>query len=274
MKKLLLFLLIGTLFFEVSCADSQNASKKETRVKIETQYGDIIVKLYNQTPKHRDNFIKLAKDGFYDGLLFHRVINHFMIQGGDPDSRNAKPGQRLGGGDPGYTLPAEIDSSLFHKRGVLAAARRGGPSNPEKRSSGSQFYIVQGTVFTEGALDTLEMKINMGKQRKVMQKYFAKDQNELNRLRQESNQDEFNVRVAQIRDSAAEEISHMKPYKISPERREVYTTIGGYPSLDNEYTIFGEVVEGLDVLDKIAAVKTDQNDRPVDNIKMKVKVLD
>lgn len=274
MKQMILFLLIGTLFLQVSCSNSQNASKKETRVKIETQYGDIIVKLYNQTPKHRDNFIKLAKEGFYDGLLFHRVINHFMIQGGDPDSKNAQPGQRLGGGDPGYTIPAEIDSSLFHKRGVLAAARRGGPSNPEKRSSGSQFYIVQGTVFTEGALDTLEMKMNKRKQQEVMQKYFAASQNELNQLRQEGKQDEFNIKVAEIREKASDEVSHLKPYKISPERRKVYTTIGGYPSLDNEYTIFGEVVEGLDVLDKIAAVKTDQYDRPVDDIKMKVKVLD
>lgn len=274
MKQMILFLLIGTLFLQVSCSNSQNASKKETRVKIETKYGDIIVKLYNQTPKHRDNFIKLAKEGFYDGLLFHRVINHFMIQGGDPDSKNAQPGQRLGGGDPGYTLPAEIDSSLFHKRGVLAAARRGGPSNPEKRSSGSQFYIVQGTVFTEGALDTLEMKINMRKQQEVMQKYFAEAQTEINQLRKEGKQDEFNIKVAEIREKATEAISHMKPYKISPERRKVYTTIGGYPSLDNEYTIFGEVVEGLDVLDKIAVVKTDQYDRPVDDIKMKVKVLD
>ena len=274
MKKLLMFLFIGTLFLQVSCADSHNKSKKETLVKIETDYGDMVVKLYNQTPVHRDNFIKLAKEGFYDGLLFHRVIKNFMIQGGDPDSKNAQPGQRLGGSDPGYTLPAEIDSSLFHKKGVLAAARKGGPSNPEKRSSGSQFYIVQGTIYSEGALDTLEIKMDTRRKQEVMQKYFASAQNELNQLRQSGKQDEFNIRIAEIREKANEEISKLPPIKISSERRKAYTTIGGYPSLDNEYTIFGEVVEGLDVLDKIASVETDKYNRPVKDIKMKVTLLD
>ena len=274
MKQLLLLLLAGTFLIQVSCVNPQENTHKETLVKIETSYGDLTVKLYNQTPVHRDNFIKLASEGFYDGLLFHRVINNFMIQGGDPDSKTAQAGQRLGGGDPGYTLPAEIDSSLFHKRGVLAAARRGGPSNPEKRSSGSQFYIVQGTVFTDGALDTLEMKIHMQRQKMLIQKHFAAARNELDQLRQAGNQDQFNIRTAEIREEANAELETLSGINIVPERREAYTTIGGYPSLDQEYTIFGEVVEGLNVLDKIATVETDQFDRPVTDIKMKVKVLD
>ena len=274
MKQLLFAFLIATFFIQTSCGNATKKTSKETKVKIETEYGDLIVKLYNQTPLHRDNFIKLANEGFYDDLLFHRVINGFMIQGGDPDSKNAEAGKRLGGGDPGYTIPAEIDSSLFHKKGVLAAARRGGPGNPEKRSSGSQFYIVQGTVFTEGAIDTMEMKMNMQRQRSVMQKYFQGAQQELNQLKQAGDQDQLNIRVAEIREQANQEISKLPPLKISPERREIYTTSGGYPSLDNEYTVFGEIVEGLDVLDKIASVETDQYDRPNEDIKMKVKVID
>ena len=274
MKKIVFSLLIALSLLQISCVNSQNNKKQENLVKIETTYGDMTIRLFDQTPAHRDNFIKLANEGFYNGLLFHRVIKDFMIQGGDPDSKDAEPGKRLGAGDPGYTLPAEIDSTLFHKRGVLAAARRGGPDNPEKRSSGSQFYIVQGTVFTEGALDTMEMKMNAQRQRMIMQKYFNAAQTELNQLKQAGDQDQFNIRIAEIREQASKEVGQLSPLKISPEKRKAYTTVGGYPSLDNEYTIFGEVIDGLDVLDKIAAVETDQFDRPLKNIKMKVKVLD
>lgn len=274
MKQITLFSLIVVFLLQVSCVNSQDNSQDGSRVKIETEFGDITLKLFDETPIHRDNFIKLANEGFFDGLLFHRVIENFMIQGGDPDSKNAEPGKRLGGGDPGYTLPAEIDSSLFHKKGVLAAARRGGPSNPEKRSSGSQFYIVQGTVFSHGALDTMEMKINQQRQKEVMQQLFSQGQDELAQLQQAGEEEKLNLRMAEIREMANQKISQMAPLKISDERREVYTTVGGYPSLDNEYTIFGEVIEGLDVLDKLAAVETDQFNRPVNDIKMKVKVLD
>ncbi len=274
MKQIILTLLTGILFLQVSCVNSQNNKVDGSLVKIETEFGDITLKLYDETLVHRDNFLKLANEGFFDGLLFHRVIEDFMIQGGDPDSKNAEPGKRLGGGDPGYTLPAEIDSSLFHKRGVLAAARRGGPSNPEKRSSGSQFYIVHGTVFSHGALDTLEIKMNKQRQRTLMQKYFSNAQDELSQLQQAGDQEKLNLRVAEIREQANEEISQMPRLEFSTERREAYTTVGGYPSLDNEYTIFGEVIEGLDVLAKLAVVETDQFDRPVNDIKMNVKVLD
>lgn len=195
---------------------------KEQRIKIITDSGDIVIRLYNQTPLHRDNFIKLAKEGYFDSTLFHRVINHFMIQGGDPDSKHALPGVELGNGGPAYTIPAEFDSTLFHKKGVLAAAREGDDVNPKRASSGSQFYIVQGKVFTDEELNAVEIKRNI---------------------------------------------------KIPEYRRKYYRTVGGTPHLDMKYTVFGEVESGLEVVDKIAKAKTDHNDRPVNDIRMRVVLL-
>ena len=191
-------------------------------VLIETDSGNMTVRLSNATPQHRDNFIKLAEKGYFDGLLFHRVIEGFMIQGGDPDSRDARPGQPLGMGGPGYTVPAEFVDSLIHLKGAIAAARTGGPTNPEKRSSGSQFYIVQGKVISAAQLDQIEAQ---------------------------------------------------KGIRYSPEQRKAYLTTGGTPFLDREYTVFGYVVDGLDVLDKIASTPTDRRDRPQKDIKMKIKVI-
>ena len=196
---------------------------KRQKVKISTKYGDMIVELYNGTPLHRDNFIKLVKEGYYDGTLFHRVIKDFMIQGGDPDSKNAKPGQRLGMGGPGYTIPAEIKPEYYHKKGAVAAARKGDQMNPEKRSSGSQFYIVEGKKYTPVELN------NMAKRNDAH--YTA-------------------------------------------EQIHTYQTVGGTPFLDNEYTVFGQVVEGLDVIDKIASVKTGAGNRPVEDIVMNVTLID
>ncbi|HEY0899252.1 MAG TPA: peptidylprolyl isomerase [Sphingobacteriaceae bacterium] len=190
-------------------------------VRIKTNQGECVVMLYNQTPQHRDNFLKLAKEGFYNGTLFHRVINAFMIQGGDPDSKTAKPGQALGEGDLGYTVPAEFRDSLFHKKGVLAAAR---DNNPEKASSASQFYLVQGKVFTDAQLDMIETQRLQGR-------------------------------------------------KIPAYQREVYKTLGGTPHLDKNYTAYGEIVQGLEMVDKIAAVKTAAGDRPIEDVKMEVTVL-
>ncbi len=207
-------------------ADNQQDStkhKKEQLVKISTDYGDMIIKLYNETPKHRDNFIKLVKEGFYNGTIFHRVIKGFMIQGGDPQSRNPKPGVMYGNGGPGYTIPAEFNKQLFHKKGALAAAREGDAINPTKASSGSQFYIVQGRTFTNMELTTL------GRQ--------------MGRI-------------------------------IPADQKEVYETLGGTPFLDMNYTVFGEVIMGMDVIDKIAAVKTLRGDRPVKDIKMTVSLID
>ncbi|MDB5124882.1 MAG: peptidylprolyl isomerase [Mucilaginibacter sp.] len=197
---------------------------KNQYVRIKTAYGECIIRLYNETPKHRDNFIRLAKQGFYNGTLFHRVIQNFMIQGGDPESKDtkkAKPGAPLGNGDVGYTVPAEFRDSLFHKRGVLAAAR---DDNPTKASSGCQFYIVEGKRFTDGKLDTLEQ-------------------------------------------------TRLKGRKIPAWQREYYKSVGGVPHLDQNYTVYGEVVSGIDMVDRIAAVKKDNKDRPLDDVPMTVELL-
>lgn len=211
MKKLLFVLVFFSLL--VSC--QQDTS---TYAKIETSYGDIVVRLYDSTPLHRDNFIKLANDGFYDGLLFHRVINNFMIQGGDPNSKDATADQFLGGGGPGYTIEAEIGA--IHLKGALAAART---QNPEKRSSGSQFYIVHGTQQTEEMLRSVEQ---------------------------------------------------MKGIRYTDEQRALYMEKGGTPNLDMDYTVFGEVVSGIEVVDRIAQVQTGANDRPVEDVRMAVRILD
>lgn len=201
----------------------EKTKEKTTMVIISTDLGEMKAVLYNETPLHKENFIKLAKEGYFDGCLFHRVIDGFMIQGGDPDSKTAKPGQMLGQGGPGYTIPAEFKQELIHKKGALAAARMADQVNPQKASSGSQFYIAQGKSYTENELNMLSSR---------MGKAFNKQQ------------------------------------------MEAYTTVGGVPFLDYEYTVFGEVVEGLEVIDKIAAVEKDRRDRPVQDIKMTIKVVE
>lgn len=201
----------------------EETKEKTTMVIISTDLGEMKAVLYNETPLHKENFIKLAKEGYFDGCLFHRVIDGFMIQGGDPDSKTAKPGQMLGQGGPGYTIPAEFKQELIHKKGALAAARMADQVNPQKASSGSQFYIAQGKSYTENELNMLSSR---------MGKVFNKQQ------------------------------------------MEAYTTVGGVPFLDYEYTVFGEVVEGLEVIDKIAAVEKDRRDRPVQDIKMTIKVVE
>lgn len=190
-------------------------------VSIQTDKGTAVLKLYNETPKHRDNFVKLVKEKYFDGLLWHRVIRNFMIQGGDPDSRNAVSGQKLGDGGPNYTIPSEIQTGIFHKKGTIGAAR---DDNPAKASSASQFYLVQGKKFTDAGLDSLET------------------------LR-------------------------MKGVKFTDAQRAAYKTIGGTPHLDGNYTVFGELVNGIEVVDQIAAVKTDKNDRPLVDERMSVKLL-
>lgn len=217
MKKL--FTLILSLCFVASFA----AKPKNQYVKITTNKGEVIIRLYNETPLHRDNFLKLTKEKYFDGTLFHRVIRAFMIQGGDPNSRDAKPEESLGNGGPKYTIPAEFNDNLFHKKGVLAAAREGDSSNPLKASSGSQFYIVQGKVWNDSTLNAVET----------------------NRMK----------------------------FKIPEWQRQVYKTIGGTPHLDRNYTVFGEVVSGLEMVDNIAAEPTGKGDRPKEDVKMMISVL-
>lgn len=273
MKQIVFFVLT---ILAISLASCSNAKKQteEPMVLIKTDYGDIKVKLYEKTPEHKKNFLKLVGEDFYNGLLFHRVIQNFMIQGGDPDSKNAEPGKRLGGGSLDYTLPAEFVPEYYHKRGALAAARRGGPSNPEKRSSASQFYIVQGKVFTSGQLDTLETMKNSRIRNEMVAKQVESIRPELEEFKKNNDRVGFNIRVAEIReevDSLME--ANGTKFEFTDEQREIYTTIGGYPSLDGDYTVFGEVVEGMEAVDKIAALETDENNRPVEDVKMEVELV-
>ncbi len=224
MKKL--FVLSSLLILNFITFSQQRVKiKKRDRkkdVELVTNYGNIVLHLYDSTPLHRDNFIRLVKTGYYDSVLFHRVINHFMIQSGDPESKHAEAGQPLGNGGPTYTIPAEFRVTLFHKKGVLAAARDGDDTNPQKASSGSQFYIVQGKKFTDAGLDSVETY-------------------------------------------------RLKGRKIPADQREVYKTTGGTPHLDLGYTVFGEVVSGIEVVDKIAAVPTskgEDRDRPLEDVRI------
>lgn len=226
MKKIILLLTSAFFVLTVNAQIDSTLRKKDFKrdVLLQTTMGDIVVRLSDSTPLHRDNFLKLVKVGYFDSVLFHRVIKDFMIQGGDPDSKNAPSGQPLGNGGPAYTIPAEFRQTLFHKKGVIAAAR---DNNPEKASSGSQFYIVQGKKFTEADLENMEY----------------------NRLKR----------------------------KIPTAQREVYKTLGGTPHLDQNYTVFGEVVKGLEVVDKIASVETSKavdRDRPLQDVRiLKMKLI-
>lgn len=258
-----------------SCTGKTSATNndKETRVIISTEYGDMVVALYNDTPLHRDNFIKLAKEGFYDGLLFHRVIKDFMIQGGDPESKGAAPGKRLGGGGPGYQVPAEIVKGRYHKKGALAAARQGDNVNPERKSSGSQFYIVQGKVYDQATLQQFEQQQKFNAVRAEAMKMYRAKGDLVQRYQREGKSDSLSMLQISIQEEA-EKIVEGQTFELLQEQRQAYTTIGGTPHLDGAYTVFGEVVEGLDVIDKIANAETAQGDRPLKDIVLKVKILD
>ena len=242
----------------------------QVKVAIVTDYGTIKIKLYNETPLHRDNFVKLIKDHYYDSLLFHRVIQHFMIQGGDPDSKNAPPGVLLGDGGPKYTIPAEINPKLFHKKGVIAAARESDLDNPLQASSGSQFYIVQGKVYTDSLLRIQEKRIT---KMMLFNYIITKTENkplldEYKRFVKEEKIDSVKYINDIINQKTETELPNVAPYKFSAEQINAYKTIGGTPHLDNSYTVFGEVYEGLDVIDKIAAEPVDKNARPLSDVRI------
>ena len=272
MKKLALIFVFAGLFLNISCGLAEN-NKGEKKVQIETEFGTIKIKLFDETPLHRDNFIKLINEGFYSDLLFHRVIQGFMVQGGDPNSKNAEPGKMLGNGDLGYTISAEINPKFFHRKGVLAAAREGDQTNPEKRSSASQFYILQGKVFRPGELDTLKTKMEETRKMNMIQSRVKAIEPELNKLSNEGKQDELMARINAIRQAVAIEASKLPSIQFSEEQKKAYTTVGGYPSLDNNYTIFGEVYEGLEVIDKIAQQPTNQHNRPQNDIKFRITMI-
>jgi peptidyl-prolyl cis-trans isomerase B (cyclophilin B) len=221
MRRILFQLFLLTGVFLTAGAQTDSTVRKKDRkknVRLQTSMGDIVIRLSDSTPLPRDNFLKLVKMKYYDGILFHRVIKDFMIQAGDPNSKTAQPGDMLGNGGPGYTVPAEFRASLFHKKGVIAAARLGDNINPQKASSGSQFYLAQGKKFTDEELDNLEKSLPDGR-------------------------------------------------KITPEQREVYKNLGGIPHLDGAYTVFGEIIHGIEIVDKLAAVAT-LRDRPVEDVKI------
>ena len=243
------------------------------KIKITTSYGDIVVKLYDETPLHRDNILKLAGEGFYDGTLFHRVIKDFMIQGGDPQSRDAAKGAMLGAGDVGYTVPAELSPALFHKRGALAAARQGDNVNTEKRSSGCQISIVWGKKYSEGQLAQLERQMEMQAQQDVFNRLCGERREQILQLRR--NRDQAGLQALQEELSAITfaTVKEKGLGKLSEEQKKAYSTLGGTPFLDGQYTVFGEVESGLEVVAKIQETGTDSNDRPVKDIKMNVTII-
>lgn len=248
------------------------AQKKDFVVTIKTSYGDMVAILYDETPKHKANFIKLAKEHYYDSLLFHRIIEGFMIQGGDPNSKKAKPGEALGNGGPGYTIDAEINPKFFHEKGALSAARMADQVNPTKASSGSQFYIVQGTKVSENDLKVDQEKFNM-----AYQKFFQDPVNKpyydsLGKFYQSNDQQGFETYLKGLRPKV-EAATGMKTEKeVSAEIVKVYSTVGGSPHLDGGYTVFGKVIKGLEVIDKIAALPKDQGERPTEDVRMTVTV--
>ncbi len=244
------------------------------RVLIKTSKGNIIVRLYDETPLHRDNFLKLAAGGYYDGTLFHRVIKDFMIQGGDPDSKGAPAGKQLGAGGPDYTLAAEfVYPQLFHKKGALAAARQGDEVNPEKRSSGSQFYIVTGQVYKEGQLAQMEKQMAMQQLQSLFNGLVAEHRDEILTLRKNRDQAGLQALQEKLEKETYARGEKMGAPKMTTEQREAYTTIGGTPFLDNQYTVFGEVEEGIEVVDAIQQVATAPGDRPKEDVSMSMEVL-
>jgi peptidyl-prolyl cis-trans isomerase B (cyclophilin B) len=241
------------------------------KVKIETTLGDIIVRLYDETPIHRDNFVKLVKEGYYDGTLFHRVIKDFMIQGGDPDSKGAPAGKMLGVGGPDYTLEAEIKDNLYHKRGALAAARQGDEVNPERRSSGSQFYIVWGQVYKENQLNQLGKQIRMQKVQDAFNALAKARREEIMQMRRERNR----AGLQELQDQLiAEAENKVGKQGLTDEQMQLYSTVGGTPHLDGQYTVFGEVEEGLNVVEQIQNTATGRADRPTNDIDMRMTIID
>ncbi|GAA4831193.1 peptidylprolyl isomerase [Algivirga pacifica] len=292
MNKSIFSLLVISSLLYWSCADQKeksnsvwqkdkevttqvSSSDKDFLITIDTDSGTMKAVLFEDTPLHRDNFIKLAKQTFYDDLLFHRVIQGFMIQGGDPDSKDASPYAQLGGGDIGYLIPAEMTSNRKHFKGAIAAARKGGPTNPEKKSSGCQFYIVDGMELTPQVLENMYVKMDS------LYKYFglltqdeeyASLQTEMYHLQQRQDKEGMQQFILNYKDTCEQRFNVELDKPLTEEQKARYLKDGGYPALDDNYTVFGQVVEGLEVIDKIASMPTGRGDRPVQDIKMTVTV--
>ena len=240
-----------------------------TRLKIKTTEGDIVIRLYDETPRHRDNFLKLAKNGYFNGTLFHRVIKDFMIQGGDPDSKNAPKGKILGTGGPDYTIPAEfVYPRYFHKRGALSAARTGDEVNPDRESSGSQFYIVWGKIYKPAELKQMERQMAMQQEQEVFNLLAKEHREEIMEFRRKRDQAGLQTLQEQLIEETKKICRQKGKPTFTTEQTEAYTTVGGTPFLDNQYTVFGEVEEGINVVERIQNRKTDRNDRPTEDVKM------
>ena len=265
-----------TIFFSfmllmTSCAQD----KKDAVITIKTNRGEMVAILFDETPKHKENFIKLAKEHYFDSILFHRVIPGFMIQGGDPNSKKAQVGQSLGQGGPGYTVDAEFNSSFFHEKGALSAARMADQVNPTKASSGSQFYIVQGTVLSPSDVDNL--KFDQIKLMTGLRKMFEAPANKplldsLTQLYNSGDMSSYQKRLFELAPRIEKATGTKVTKDISAEKLKIYTTVGGAPHLDGEYTVFGKVINGLEVIDKIAAAQKDGSDRPLEDIRMFITV--
>jgi peptidyl-prolyl cis-trans isomerase B (cyclophilin B) len=269
MKKLVvLSFFVGVVLS--SCAQTEDV------VTIKTSYGDIVAILYDETPKHKENFLKLAKDHAYDSTLFHRVSQGFMIQGGDPDSKKASRGQHLGTGGPGYTIPAELVPKYFHERGAIAAARLGDDQNPKRESSGSQFYIVQGKVIPEqdyknqSGIDWQKLMIEL---QNLYQSGAHKPMfDTLQTIGQTGDRAAYEAKLASLAPRVEKITGKTVTRPVPQDRLKAYTTVGGTPFLDDQYTVFGKVISGMDVVDKIAAAPTDPAWRPIDDVRMTVTV--
>ena len=269
---ILSIVLFSSLIFFPQCKNQEKTAKGSI-LKMETTMGDMTIKLYEETPKHKENFLKLVNEGYYNGMLFHRVIKDFMIQAGDPDSKTAKKGQALGSGGPGYTVEAEFNSNFIHKKGALSAARTGDQMNPEKRSSGSQFYIVQGKTYTDKEMNIIEEQSKMNQLMPFIKEYLQNPENEniSKQIQEKQNardREGLDSLVLVITEIVLKQHPDVKVIKYTEEQRELYKTVGGTPHLDGAYTVFGEVLEGIEIVDKIAGVTTGAGDRPEEDVKI------
>ena len=281
--KYFLILLVAISVFSCKTSDKQKGTKESAEkyknvFVVSTEFGDMKGRLYEETPLHRDNFIKLVNEGFYDSLLFHRVIKDFMIQGGDPGSKNATSGAQLGNGGPGYTIPAEINPKFIHKKGALSAARMGDNVNPKKASSGSQFYIVQGVVYDSIRLAGMEDKLIANKSSKKLYEYIQKPENKelkdkLDSLKKGNDNKVLHTAWKEAKLESEEYYKGKETMGFTDLQKTLYSTIGGTPHLDGEYTVFGEIFEGIEVIDAIANVKGDRANRPLKDVKFTIKMV-
>lgn len=271
--KLIALLLMATTINSCDGCSSQNAnaqsSENETRILIKTTAGDITIKLYNETPQHRDNFIKLVEEHYYDSLLFHRVIRNFMVQSGDPVSRDAPKHAQLGTGGPGYTIPAEfVYPKYFHKRGALSAARQSDQVNPERKSSGSQFYIVTGKSYGKFELQELEKQLSEQQGQTIFDRLCGENRDTILKLQDADDHDGLMELQRKLVAQTEKILEEQGPFRFTKEQVDAYLKEGGTPFLDNQYTVFGEVIDGMKVVDKIEKAGTDMNDRPLKDIRI------